>query len=45
MGDKWAPSGFPVEFLSLGGDRIGVPVRAAIASCGSILLLKVLVAQ
>jgi uncharacterized protein len=42
IGDDWQPSGFPVEFLSLGTKGIGVPVRATIASFGPILLSKVL---
>jgi uncharacterized protein len=41
-GDKWEASAFPAEFLSLGTDGIGVPVRATIASFGPILLSKVL---
>src|ERR1700684_1296317 len=41
-GDTWEASSFPVEFLSLGTKGIGVPVRAAIASFGPILLSKVL---
>ena len=41
-GDAWAPTGFPVEFLSLGTTGIGVPVRATITSFGPILLSKVL---
>jgi uncharacterized protein len=41
-GDDWAPSGFPVEFLSLGTSGVGVPVRATISSFGPILLSKVL---
>src|SRR6202789_3825518 len=41
-GDDWKPSGFPVEFLSLGTKGIGIPVRATIASFGPILLSKVL---
>lgn len=32
----------PVEFLSLGTDGIGIPVRATITSFGPILLSKVL---
>ena len=36
------PRGFPVEFLSLGTEGIGVPVRATIASFGPVLLSKVL---
>jgi uncharacterized protein len=41
-GDNWAPTAFPVEFLSLGTNGIGVPVRATISSFGPILLSKVL---
>ena len=41
-GDEWTPTGYPVEFLSLGTDGIGVPVRATISSFGPILLSKVL---
>ncbi|MGH3578591.1 MAG: helicase HerA-like domain-containing protein, partial [Mycobacterium sp.] len=35
-GEKWEATAFPVEFLSLGTDGIGVPVRATIASFGPI---------
>ncbi|MFC6013117.1 helicase HerA-like domain-containing protein, partial [Nocardia lasii] len=38
----WAPSAFPTEFVSLGTDGIGVPIRATITSFGPILLSKVL---
>ncbi|TQF73321.1 DUF853 family protein [Rhodococcus spelaei] len=38
----WAPTAFPVEFLSLGTGGIGIPVRATITSFGPILLSKVL---
>ncbi|CAM4250497.1 Ornithine/acetylornithine aminotransferase [Mycobacterium basiliense] len=41
-GDDWAPTAFPVEFLSLGTGGVGVPVRATISSFGPILLAKVL---
>ncbi|OBH11454.1 helicase HerA-like domain-containing protein [Mycobacterium sp. E1747] len=41
-GDDWAATGFPVEFLSLGTGRLGVPVRATVASFGPVLLSKVL---
>jgi DNA helicase HerA-like ATPase len=41
-GDNWTATGFPVEFLSLGTDGIGVPVRATISSFGPVLLSKVL---
>ncbi|MGW5310276.1 helicase HerA-like domain-containing protein [Nocardia thailandica] len=38
----WSPSGFPVEFVSLGTGGVGVPIRATITSFGPILLSKVL---
>ncbi|MBA0048690.1 helicase HerA-like domain-containing protein [Mycobacteroides sp. LB1] len=41
-GDDWAPSSFPIEFMSLGTTGIGVPIRATIHSFGPILLSKVL---
>ena len=41
-GDNWQPTGFPVEFLSLGTGGMGVPVRATVASFGPVLLSKVL---
>ncbi|MGE2816060.1 helicase HerA-like domain-containing protein [Mycobacterium heidelbergense] len=41
-GDDWAATAFPVEFLSLGTDGVGVPIRATVASFGPILLSKVL---
>jgi uncharacterized protein len=41
-GDDWQATAFPVDFLSLGTNGIGVPVRATIASFGPILLSKVL---
>ncbi|CAM3244650.1 ATPase [Mycobacterium intermedium] len=41
-GDNWEPTGFPVEFLSLGTKGIGVPVRATVAGFGPVLLSKVL---
>lgn len=41
-GDDWQPTAYPVEFLSLGTDGIGVPIRATISSFGPILLSKVL---
>ncbi|WP_025737907.1 helicase HerA-like domain-containing protein [Mycobacterium genavense] len=41
-GDDWAATGFPVEFLSLGTDGVGVPIRATVASFGPVLLSKVL---
>ncbi|MFL5076772.1 MAG: helicase HerA-like domain-containing protein [Microvirga sp.] len=41
-GDDWAPGGFPVEFLALGGLGTGVPVRATLTDFGPLLLSKVL---
>ncbi len=41
-GDDWAPTAFPVEFLSLGGSSSAVPIRATITQFGPILLSKVL---
>ncbi|PPJ24738.1 helicase HerA-like domain-containing protein [Nocardia nova] len=38
----WAPHGFPIEFVSLGTEGIGVPIRATITSFGPVLLSKVL---
>ncbi|TSD99969.1 DUF853 family protein [Skermania sp. ID1734] len=38
----WTPTGFPTQFVSLGTEGIGVPVRATITSFGPILLSKVL---
>ncbi|CRK49196.1 conserved hypothetical protein [Rhodococcus sp. RD6.2] len=38
----WAPTAFPTEFVSLGTEGIGVPIRATITSFGPILLSKVL---
>jgi uncharacterized protein len=41
-GDDWTPTGFPVEFLSLGGKSAAVPIRATLTQFGPILLAKVL---
>jgi uncharacterized protein len=41
-GDEWQPTGFPVQFLSLGTGGIAVPVRATISGFGPILLSKVM---
>ncbi len=42
-GTDWQPTGFPVEFLNLGGQGgTGVPVRATMTSFGPVLLSKVL---
>ncbi|MHA7208504.1 helicase HerA-like domain-containing protein [Arthrobacter sp. MDT1-65] len=41
VGQDWTPTGFPVEFLSLGGGD-GIPVRATVSSFGPLLLSRVL---
>src|SRR5918997_426621 len=33
-GDAWTPTGYPVEFLALGGLGTGVPVRATLTDFG-----------
>jgi DNA helicase HerA-like ATPase len=40
--DDWTGTGFPVEFLALGGLGTGVPLRATMTSFGPTLLSKVL---
>jgi DNA helicase HerA-like ATPase len=42
VGQQWQPAGHTTEFLSLGGQGKGVPVRATITSFGPTLLAKVL---
>ena len=42
QGQPWTPQARPCEFLALGGQGNGVPVRATISSFGPILLSKVL---
>src|SRR3954452_7132689 len=42
VGERWTPAAFPTEFLALGGQGKGVPVRATITSFGPTLLAKVL---
>jgi len=42
IGQTWAGKTFPVEFLALGGDGNGIPVRATITSFGPILLSRVM---
>ncbi len=41
-GDDWTGTGFPVEYLSLGGIGPGIPVRATMTGFGPVLLSKVL---
>ena len=42
IGQAWAGKTFPVEFLALGGDGNGVPVRATVTSFGPILLSRIM---
>jgi DNA double-strand break repair helicase HerA and related ATPase len=42
LGVPFAPAGYPVEFLALGGIGPGVPVRATVSDFGPQLLGKVL---
>ncbi|GAA4369323.1 helicase HerA-like domain-containing protein [Paeniglutamicibacter cryotolerans] len=42
VGMDWSATGFPVEYLALGGDGTGVPIRATIASFGPLLLSRVM---
>jgi DNA helicase HerA-like ATPase len=42
LGLSFTPTGFPVEYLSLGGIGPGVPVRATVSDFGPLLLAKVL---
>jgi DNA helicase HerA-like ATPase len=42
IGQDWTGKTFPVEFLALGGDGNGIPVRATITSFGPILLSRVM---
>ncbi len=42
IGQDWQPEGCPTEFYALGGQGMGVPLRATVSSFGPILLSKVL---
>ena len=42
LGLSFTPTGFPVEYLSIGGIGPGVPVRATVSDFGPLLLAKVL---
>jgi len=42
LGQAWQATSFPVEFLALGGQGTGVPVRVTMTSFGPTLLAKVL---
>ena len=45
LGLPFAPAGFPVQYLSLGGLGPGVPVRATVSDFGPQLLAKILKAN
>jgi DNA helicase HerA-like ATPase len=45
LGVPFTPTGFPVEYLSLGGIGPGVPVRATVSEFGPQLLAKILSAN
>ena len=42
IGQDWTPASFPTEFYTLGGEGVGVPMRATVTSFGPLLLSKVL---
>ncbi|HEY0237451.1 MAG TPA: helicase HerA-like domain-containing protein [Friedmanniella sp.] len=42
LGQDWQPQACPTEFFSLGGQGIGVPLRATMSSFGPTLLSKIL---
>ena len=42
IGQTWQATGYPAEYLALGGLGTGVPVRATVTSFGPMLLAKVL---
>jgi uncharacterized protein len=42
IGQAWSGKTFPVEFLALGGDGNGIPVRATVTSFGPILLSRIM---
>jgi DNA helicase HerA-like ATPase len=42
LGMAWAPTAFPVEFLSIGGLGPGAPVRMTVSDFGPQLLAKIL---
>ncbi|WP_441251485.1 helicase HerA-like domain-containing protein [Kitasatospora sp. McL0602] len=42
VGQEWRALGCPSEFYALGGQGVGIPVRATVTSFGPLLLAKVL---
>jgi uncharacterized protein len=45
LGQEFTPTGYPTEYLSLGGIGPGVPVRATVSDFGPLLLAKTLEAN
>lgn len=41
-GMPWQSQAYPVEFLALGGDGVGVPVRATVDAFGPVLLSRIM---
>jgi hypothetical protein len=42
VGQHWEATGFPVELFAIGGEGLGVPLRATMTAFGPTLLAKVL---
>ncbi|MCW2760677.1 MAG: ATPase [Marmoricola sp.] len=42
VGQEWKAHGFPVELFALGGQGVGIPLRATMTAFGPTLLAKVL---
>ena len=42
IGQDWSPAAAPVEYYTLGGRGMGIPIRATVSSFGPLLLSKVL---
>lgn len=42
VGMDWSAKSFPVEYFSLGGDGVGIPIRATISSFGPLLLSRIM---
>ena len=42
IGQDWQPQACPVEFFALGGQGLGIPLRATMSAFGPVLLSKVL---
>ena len=42
IGQNWVPAATPTEYYTLGGQGIGIPIRATVSSFGPLLMSKVL---